>query len=81
MLVQNPLRKFVNQIHIQFIPSPITKGEYIGHVQKRVGTCLCKLKADYKGKMLNNGKSIGGEKGRLLNKVMNTLRNQVGMAI
>jgi hypothetical protein len=59
----------------------ITKGECIGHVQKRVGTRLRKLKADYKGKKLTDGRSIGGGKGRLTNKVMNTLQNHVGMAI
>ena len=59
----------------------ITKGECIGHVQKRVGARLRTIKANYKGKKLADGKGIGGGKGRLTEKVMNTLQNHFGMAI
>ena len=53
----------------------------IGHVQKRVGTRLSKIKADYKSKKLQGGKGIWLCKGRLTNKKMNTLQNHNGMAI
>ena len=56
-------------------------GECIGHVQKRIGTRLRSIKKDYKEKILSDGKGIGGGKGRLTNKVMNTLQNHYGMAI
>lgn len=59
----------------------ITKGECVGHVQKRVGTRLRAIKANYKGKTLSDGKGIGRGKGRLTDKVMNTLQNHYGMAI
>lgn len=59
----------------------ITKLECIGHVQKHVGARLRKLKSDFKGKKLSDGKGIGGGKGRLTEKVMNTLQNHYGMAI
>ena len=57
------------------------KGECIGHVQKRVGTRLRKVKADYKGVKFSDGKGIGRGKTRLTDKVMNTLQNHYGMAI
>ena len=59
----------------------VIKGECIGHVQKRVGTRLRKMKNDYKGKKLDDGKGIGYGKGRLTDKIMNTLQNHYGMAI
>ena len=59
----------------------ITKGECVGHVQKRVGSRLRNVKSQYKGKRLSDSKGIGGGKGRLTNKVMNNLQNQYGMAI
>ena len=37
----------------------ITKAEYIGHVQKHVGSCLCTIKGNYVGKKLSDGKGIG----------------------
>ena len=42
----------------------IVKLDCIGHVQKRLGTALRNLKAQYRGKKLSDGKSIGGA-GRL----------------
>ena len=59
----------------------ITKGVCVGHVQKRVGSWLRNVKSQYKGKKLSDSKGIGGGKGRLANKVMNTLQNHYGMAI
>ncbi|XP_066929989.1 uncharacterized protein [Clytia hemisphaerica] len=59
----------------------LTKGECIGHVQKRVGTRLRKIKVSYKGRKLSDGKGIGRGKGRLTDKIMNTLQNHYGMAI
>ena len=59
----------------------ITKGECVGHVQKRVGSRLRNVKSQYKGKRLSDSKGIGGGKGRLTNKVMNNLQNHYGMAI
>ena len=41
---------------------------------------LCNVKSQYKGKKLSDSKGIGGDKGCLTNKVMNTLQNHV-MAI
>ena len=50
----------------------IKKLECVGHIQKRVGSRLRKLKEKNKG--------IGG-KGKLTDKVINTLQNYYGMAI
>ena len=44
-------------------------------------THLRSIKKDYKKKILSDGKGIGGGKGRLTDKVMNTLQNHYGMAI
>jgi len=56
------------------------KSECVGHVQKRLGTRLRKVRNDYKGKKLADGKSISG-KGRLTDKLMNKMQNCYGMAI
>jgi len=58
----------------------ITKAECVGHVQKRCGARLRKLKETYKKTKLEDGKRLSG-KGRLTNKVMNTLQNYYGMTI
>ena len=58
----------------------ITKSECIGHIQKRVGTRLQRLCANYKVKKLRDGKSITG-KNRLTTKIIDTLQNYYGMAI
>ncbi|KAK2555955.1 hypothetical protein P5673_022236 [Acropora cervicornis] len=39
----------------------IPKEDCIGHVTKRMGTALRKVKADYGGKKLADGKGIGGQ--------------------
>ena len=56
------------------------KLECVGHVQKRLGTRLRKLRIDMKGKLLSDGKKING-KGRLTDKVCNKMQNYFGMAI
>ena len=58
----------------------IRKGECVGNVQKHVGTRLQALKANKKGLKLSDGKTLSG-KGRLTEKVINTLKNYYGMAI
>ena len=56
------------------------KLECVGHVQKRLGTRLRKLRQNYKGEKLEDGRGIMG-KGRLTDKCINTLQNYFGMAI
>ena len=58
----------------------IVKLDCIGHVQKRLGTALRNLKAQYRGKKLSDGKSIGGA-GRLTDLLINSLQNYYGSAI
>ena len=58
----------------------ITKMECIGHVQKRVGSRLRKLKTSYKGKLLSDGKGIRGTR-RLTKCRIDTLQNYFGLAI
>ena len=58
----------------------LTKLECIGHVQKRVGSRLRKLKTNYKGKKLSEGKGLCGI-GRLTKGKIDTLQNYFGLAI
>ena len=58
----------------------ITKLECVGHVQKRMGSQLRKLKATYKSKVLDNGKSISGHN-RLTDSQIDSLQVYYGMAI
>ena len=58
----------------------IEKLECVGHVQKRCGSRLRRLKQDNRGKKLSDGKGLSGA-GRLTEKVMNTLQNYYGCAI
>ena len=51
----------------------------VGHIQKRVGARLRKLKSNSKSN-LSDGKPIGG-KGRLTDKMINKLQNYFGIAI
>lgn len=60
--------------------TPVVKYECVGHIQKRMGTRLRKLKADYKATKLSDGKSIAG-KGRLTDSVIATLTSYYGNAI
>lgn len=59
----------------------IQKLECVGHVQKRMGGRLRKLRREMKGKVLSDGKKIGGRKGRLTDSVIDTLQNYYGEAI
>lgn len=60
--------------------TPISKLECIGHVQKRMGSRLRKLKQDYKSKKLSDGKGLSG-KGRLTDSIINKLTVYYGNAI
>lgn len=58
----------------------IVKKECVGHVQKRLGTRLRKLKENLKNQKLCDGKPIGG-RNRLTDKTIDTLQNYYGLAI
>ncbi|GFT47624.1 transposable element Tc1 transposase [Trichonephila clavipes] len=58
----------------------IQKIECVGHVQKRMGTRLMKLKLVYSKKELSDGKTIGG-KGRLTDSLIDKLAHYYGNAI
>ena len=57
----------------------VEKLECIGHIQKRVGSRLRKLRSSHKGP-LSDGKGITGQ-GRLTEKLMNKLQNLYGVAL
>lgn len=59
----------------------IEKLECVGHVQKRMGGRLRKLRRDLKGKVLSDGLKIGGKKGRLTDAAIDSLQNYYGLAI
>ena len=59
---------------------PVEKGVCVGHVQKRVGGRLRKLKKEKGGEGLSDGKILGGI-GRLNEKFINRLQNYYGLAI
>ena len=52
----------------------IVKKECVGHVQKRLGTWLRKVKSVHRKKKLADGKTIGG-RGRLTEKMIDTMQN------
>ena len=56
----------------------LKKNECVGHIQKRVGSCLCKLKDKTKDK-LEDGKGLGG-RGRLTKNTIDKLQNAMGIA-
>ena len=58
----------------------ITKLECVGHVQKRMGTRLRKLKQNFKKKPLSDGKVLGG-RGRLTSSEIDQLQTYYGKAI
>ena len=58
----------------------INKLECVGHIQKRLGTRLRKLRAEWKGRKLDNGKIISG-RGRLTDVAITSMQNYFGMAI
>jgi hypothetical protein len=59
---------------------PIKKIECVGHVQKRMGSRLRKLKDEYRGKKLCDKKPLSG-KGRLTDVVIDQLTTYYGNAI
>lgn len=61
------IHRVLNQWYIVNHMTDIVKLECIGHIQKRVGGRLRRLVKDYKGRKLDDGKSIGG-RGRLSQK-------------
>lgn len=58
----------------------VTKLECCGHVQKRMGARLRKLRREMKGKLLSDGKSLSG-RGRLTETEIDLLQNYYGLAI
>ena len=56
------------------------KLECVGHVQKRLGTRLRKLRDEKKHEILSDGKKISA-KGRLTDKIINKMQNYYRMAI
>ena len=58
----------------------ISKEECVGHIQKRVGTNLRKLKKELSGKKLADGLAIGG-RGRLTDDQIDQLQAYYGIAI
>ena len=58
----------------------IIKKERIRNIQKRLETRIRALRTTLKSKVLSDGKKISG-RGRLTNKVINTIQNYYGMAI
>jgi hypothetical protein len=59
---------------------PIQKLDCVGHVQKRLGTALRNLKVTYRGRKLDDGKTIRGA-GRLTDGLIKSLQNYYGEAI
>ncbi|GFX34437.1 uncharacterized protein TNCV_3656751 [Trichonephila clavipes] len=62
------------------VPCSIKKVECVGHIQKRMGARLQKLKTMNSGKKLSDGKSISG-KNRLTDKLIDTITTYYGNAI
>lgn len=56
------------------------KLECVGHVQKRLGTRLRKLKTSFKKVKLSDGKAIGGQN-RLTDSEIDNLQRYYGLAI
>lgn len=59
---------------------PVVKKECIGHVQKRMGSRLRRLKKQMGKTVLSDGKTIGG-KGRLSNEAIQDMQLYYGLAI
>ena len=59
---------------------PIEKLNCVGHVEKRLSTALRNLKVAYRGRKLDDGKTIGGA-GRLSDGLINSIQNDYGDAI
>ena len=58
----------------------VTKEECVGHVQKRMGARLREYKRKNKGKILEDGKSVGG-KGKLGDKIIDKMQSFYGQTI
>ena len=58
----------------------VQKEECVGHIQKRMGTALRKLKRKSKGILLADNKTIG-DKGRLTDVYIDSIQNYYGQAI
>ncbi|GFX00723.1 uncharacterized protein TNCV_4576901 [Trichonephila clavipes] len=69
---QKPSQSFKGQHHILS-----EKVECVGHIQKRMGSRLRKLKTMNRGKILSDGKSISG-KNRLTDKFIDTITTYYG---
>lgn len=59
----------------------IEKLDCVGHVQKRMGGRLRRLRKEIKGNVLSDGLKIGGKNGRLTDVVIDSLQNYYGLAI
>ena len=58
----------------------VVKEECVGHVQKRIGSALEAYKKGMKGKVLSDGKGVGGA-GRLTKDMIKRIQNYYGFAI
>mgnify|MGYP000371403211 CR=1 FL=1 len=58
----------------------VEKLECVGHIQKRMGTKLRKIKKDMKGQKLSDGKTLGGT-GRLTETEIDKMQTYYGLAI
>lgn len=58
----------------------VDKIECVGHIQKRMGGRLRKIKRDWKGKKLSDGKTIGG-RNRLTDNLIDTFQRYYGNAL
>ena len=66
-----PKHTQMSQLLHHMVPdNPIVKGECVGHVQKRVGGRLRKLKNEHGSELLSDGKKLGGV-GRLHDRWIN----------
>ena len=59
---------------------PVKKEDYIGHVQKRMGSALCIYKNKCCGSKLPDGKMVGG-RGHLTDAVVGKIQDYYGVAI
>ena len=59
----------------------IIKEECAGHIQKRMGSGLREYKRKIRGLKLADGLSVGGRKGRLVDKLIDKIQNYYGEAI
>ncbi|GFY22887.1 uncharacterized protein TNCV_2181481 [Trichonephila clavipes] len=66
-------------MEIQGNEYPIEKLECIGHVRKRMGTRICRLKAQLKGQILSDGKCLRGQN-RLTEHEIDNLQSYYGSA-